>query len=451
MQCALLPPEIWTQIFFWATYGPARELDVLLAIPIFDSINYRATEKQYVLSLGMKHTLALVCTEWRSLTEVFMYEDLRIRHGACALANVLENSKKSDSNSIGHGRYVRRISLPLMKKLSLNIDYDWENKVVRRIIDCCPNLLVFSRYRSIFVKEEDEEEDETNGNAEPGYTEGEWDPVMPAVGRIDWNTGLAFGIQRMVSVPPRATWVAQSLQVLSLSGDNYFWSPEQLQSMSIVLLPRVHTLRIGSVYTFGVPGVDHYRMDLPALRRIILDKAEVLHRLIDSCLRAHGEQVREIEVAAYWRFLRSDYISALLNYCSNVEVLHFPIFWVRVLRWRQTREMPNCVLRGLTHIGLHAAANPEIELARAEWQQIKGHFNAIFGANSRLPAIRRVTLHGEEWTSLVSDFQFQWVLQLAQNREVEIFCEDTISAAALNSAKSSFALEAYLKSESGST
>ena len=44
----------------------------------------------------------LVCKEWQASTIKFLYEDIRIRHGARSLVEVLERSTK-DMGSAGYG------------------------------------------------------------------------------------------------------------------------------------------------------------------------------------------------------------------------------------------------------------------------------------------------------------------------------------------------------------
>ncbi|KAH8096917.1 hypothetical protein DFH11DRAFT_1886884 [Phellopilus nigrolimitatus] len=131
---------------------------------------------------------------------------------------------------------------------------------------------------------------------------------------------------RTVAVAPCATWLAQSLEVLSLSGENYLWPPDVLERMSVAYI----TI-----------------MELPALRRIVLDRAEALYQLLDGCLRVWGPQVRAIEIGRNPRFLLSDYLSTLVKFCPNVETLHYPIFWAKVLGWRSLLEMPDFKFRSL--------------------------------------------------------------------------------------------------------
>ncbi|KAH8114816.1 hypothetical protein DFH11DRAFT_190187 [Phellopilus nigrolimitatus] len=410
---------------------------MLVTIPVFDSITHHETGEQYANTLRDKRSLALVCKWWHDNTREFLYEDVCLRHGAETLADLFEQSKRDCPLSLGYGRYVRKISLPLVQYRPSDPVHVWARKEVTRVIKCCPNLLVLSRYRDQVMLSGHDQESRSEASSPVTNEESGNDIHLDsaAIRRIDWDNGPKLDMPRTVAVAPCATWLAQSLEVLSLSGENYLWPPDVLERMSVVRLPRVHTLRVATLCAFGIRGIYHYRMELPALRRIVLDRAEALYQLLDGCLRVWGPQVRAIEIGRNPRFLLSDYLSTLVKFCPNVETLHYPIFWAKVLGWRSLLEMPDFRFRSLRLVGLHAFQNTNVEFAGEPWQQIEGHFNALLGEHSKFPSIQNIKLHGMEWATLVSDVRFQNVLRLADIRGAEISCENRTAALALEEAK----------------
>ncbi|OCB87779.1 hypothetical protein A7U60_g5102 [Sanghuangporus baumii] len=462
-----LPPEIWIRVFYWATYCTARDLCTLLQVPLFDGITYREDEAQDNEALQTKSTLALVCKQWKALSEQYLYEDLRIRHGKQMLADVLEASRAEDPRGLGKGRYVIRILLPnsLKKSAGYHHNRHWADEETSCIMDCCPNLLALCRYHPIFSRDEDDDDSELKEERIPNTpTEIDGkdccsihDPPLPSFQRLDWFNGEMRGgpWRPTICAVPSALWSAQQLEVLSLSGDNYFWGPSGLQSLSgrAILLPKVHTLRVGSRHAFGVSGISDYTLVLPSLRRIILERGEALHHLIEcvvaSARSAAPPDVTALEVGTpHWRFMRSDYISTLIRHYPTAETLHYPIFFARPLRWRRLRDNglsygpheTERVFANIRHIGLHAEPNPEItypiqysnsdnDKSDVIWSHLYAHARALLGSSSptllesRLPGIHSVTLHGQCWLPLVTDTRFHLILDLARTRGAEIVAQ----------------------------
>ncbi|KAH8116022.1 hypothetical protein DFH11DRAFT_1583639 [Phellopilus nigrolimitatus] len=56
-------------------------------------------------------------------------------------------------------------------------------------------------------------------------------------------------------------------------------------------------------------------------------------------------------------FLYADCISSLVKHCPDAEMLHYPIFWVGVLRWACLHGTHYCRVRSLRLVDLHAARN----------------------------------------------------------------------------------------------
>lgn len=471
----LLPLEVWSRVFFWATYNPSRTSDVLdtPSIPLFDAITHKDTEKLYTQALKTKYALSLVSKCWHQLSKEFLYEDIRIRHGRDVLADLLEVSK--DSSGVGLGRFVRRVALPKAQMGDVGHSHHWADKATQRIINCCPNIVELSRYHDLYVKPlslpsvpQEPSENELDSVFTPQF-----DPILPSIRRIDWDNGTSPVMHRTVGSAPSSIWTSKTLTTLSLSGENYFWNAGDLQSWGglTISLPNLHTLRINSIYAFGVPGVSTYILSAPKLRRVILDRAEALYRLVECVLSpsSHptaGHSVLHVEIGApYWRCLHSDYISTLVKNCPFLETLHYPIFFARTLRWkrigapRPTAYAETLMFPNLQKVGWHGKPNTELwapenghlvnphpesrrevhdrllssadsggssgkDSGGVTWIHLMRHLEALIGENSRMPNIREITLHGKIWGRIVSDMRFHSALDLAAKKSVAFVHEE---------------------------
>ncbi|KAH8104915.1 hypothetical protein DFH11DRAFT_1328842 [Phellopilus nigrolimitatus] len=422
MQHSFLPPELWLRILYWATFNPAREVNTLVAIPVFDSVTHHETEEQYANTLRVKLNLALVCKWWRDNTREFLYEDVHLRHEAESLANLFEQSKRDCPLSLGYGRYVRKIALPLVRNRPSGPVHGWARKEVPRIIKCCPNLLVLSRYHRDKINPF--EPQKHDAPSVYGDLDSDIRGVLSAIRRIDWNSGLMLNQHNLVA-GPRVTWFAQSLEALSLSEEVFSRPPDVLQCTSVVRLPRVHTLRVGLTRISGDPR-DIYRMtlELPALRRVVLDNASALMAVVDCCLSVWGPQVRVLEIGSDW-FMTSSHLSHLSQYFPNVETLHYAGRYM-------LREPPDREFRKLRLIVWRASQDGCRDVTGD--YDLEAGFSILLGEQSKFPSIRKIELHGPEWTTLVSDARFQNVLRLSYIRGVEISCK-TEAALALDEAK----------------
>ncbi|EJD05545.1 uncharacterized protein FOMMEDRAFT_152870 [Fomitiporia mediterranea MF3/22] len=473
-----LPPELWARVFFWATFSSARDVSSLLTVPLFDGIAHREDDFQVRQALVTKLTLALVCRQWRALSEQYLYEDIWVRHGKQVLADTFESSKRDCSQDIGLGRHVKRIVLAQLQNNNPSQWHSrhWADEYTSRIVRCCPNLLALSRYYDISVKCDDDDDETMLEEGIQGLLEryeneccSIHDPPLPTMRRLDWSNGTAVDPWRpTISAVPSSVWSAEQLEVLSLAGDNYFWAPTELQALSSggrghILLPNLHTLRVGSLYAFGVPGVSNYMLVLPALRRIILDRGEALHRLIDCVVASspasssaqsksspNVPNVKALEVGTpHWRFSRSDYISTFIRHYPTAESLHYPVFFARPLRWRRLRDNglsygpveQQRVFSSLRHVGLHAEPNPELTYPErngdAIWAHLHAHARSLLGSTSptllesRLPCVNSITLHGLSWISLINDKRFYFILSLARARGAKIQADNPSVANAL--------------------
>lgn len=407
-----LPPELWMRIFHWATYNPVRDLESICEIQPFESINAFETHLECEEAFVVKRALTLVCRRWRTMLREFLYEDIWVRHGCEALANALEASEKK------YGLYVRRLLLPVMQDKPFAM---WDVAVVqsaKRILDCCPNVVVISRFHPYYVKAGAADEADLSSSDIPPFNAS---ISLPSLLRVEWDNGNVFeNLSRAVVEAPDFVWNCESLQVLSIGGENFPWRPDVLQQMTVVHLPNLHTLRIRSLHAFGIPGIRHYHMEVPAMRRIVLEKAEAMYSLVDGCLTRFGPQVLSVEVGKHVKFLRSDYISTILKYCPNLESLYFPIFWTKILRHKGSRRS-TLSFPSVKTVGLHSVSYPDDTEAR-RWNQLRGHFDILVGRISKYPSLEQIVLHGNAWAAIVSNSMFINILRLVYSRDVNIIC-----------------------------
>ncbi|KAF9020806.1 hypothetical protein BDZ89DRAFT_1043195 [Hymenopellis radicata] len=134
-QCLLqLPPEIWQDIFHFATaipqysYGP----EVLLSPMSKDSI------RMYRVHLKTRSRLVLVCKAWRSATLGIQYESIFLAdlRAILMLCRTLEASHRQDMHPLGS--YTRALVIRVPHALHYQ-----EQIQISSIIRCLPNLRYF--------------------------------------------------------------------------------------------------------------------------------------------------------------------------------------------------------------------------------------------------------------------------------------------------------------------
>ncbi|KAH8113112.1 hypothetical protein DFH11DRAFT_1878684 [Phellopilus nigrolimitatus] len=175
MTCPPLPLEITVADFLLGHIRYCKRLRPLIAVSHFDSVMHAETEEQYAEVLRTKWTLAL--------------------HRVRALADLLEKSKRSCPRSLGYGNYVRKLSLPFVRDRTSGL-VGWAGKDVRRIIRCCPRLLVNSDIDSA---------------------------INPATIRSDNGVALTRQHKHVIAILPRVRRLSQALEVLSLGGATSRW------------------------------------------------------------------------------------------------------------------------------------------------------------------------------------------------------------------------------------
>jgi hypothetical protein len=92
----LLPPEIWLQVFRWATRG--HSIPTPAYIPFQPPSNWATSDTDGTVTV--RSALPLVCQQWKRLSVEFLYEDLTLLRGAHALKNLFDQGENP-------GRWVR--------------------------------------------------------------------------------------------------------------------------------------------------------------------------------------------------------------------------------------------------------------------------------------------------------------------------------------------------------
>ncbi|KAH8119446.1 hypothetical protein DFH11DRAFT_1740158 [Phellopilus nigrolimitatus] len=233
-----------------------------------------------------------------------------------------------------------------------------------------------------------------------------------------------------------STWSIQAgvLSIYTPDLDDIDTFTQQLENMpDVVQLPDVHTLYIDNVVPFDFNNDHSYKVELPALRRIVLKRPVVIDQRFESCLDEYGKQVREVEFEEslpskthYEPF--PGLFSKLMKICSNVEAVYFPV-WKQALDWCQVGEglFPNLRL-----VKLYLFTDTMAQTPAETWIRVEGYFNILM-RQKNFPSVKKIELHGIAWALLV--YEMQWTFIRADRRGVEISCNNPVAASALEQAK----------------
>jgi hypothetical protein len=104
----LLPPEIWLEVFRWATTPErSRNVPTPTYIPFQLPSSLHTSDRTAV---AVRWALPLVCRQWKHLSVEFLYKDLTLLRGTHALKNVFDRGENP-------GRWVRYVISPLTPRL----------------------------------------------------------------------------------------------------------------------------------------------------------------------------------------------------------------------------------------------------------------------------------------------------------------------------------------------
>lgn len=292
-----LPPELWLEIFRYATYVP-RVHGLSPGVPFERQrpSNFAWGVNTPVSSLATKRSLVVVCRAWRMLATELLYEHVVIssRRRAFLLARTLYESHSAAKRSYaqshavgevprGHAEWIRHVELRDCSRTSKTASF-WN--AVAAILSLLPNLHVLS------------------GIWEQPLSQGQLALLSRYIGNtirsLYWEEGTILEGQTSLL---NATFLPkfQSLRVLDIrklkleDQDSFPTSAASqicLSSVAEVLLPTC-------------PTVLHFagRLSLPRLRSVVLDAANVRRSAtssvisaIDMFLAAHGAKITTLEL-----------------------------------------------------------------------------------------------------------------------------------------------------------
>lgn len=411
MQVLPLPAELLFDIFLMATENPLRDLDRFVDMPPFESVDFLAFEKECSTALKTKHSLALTCFAFKNLSIDLMYEDIRVRYGSSALADILEGTGASFPGS-GLGNKVKRAVLFAGELEDESPTFERVSRDTRRILKCCPNIRAILRPKSTFPKERLTEVQESTNSHDESL-------LFPSLQRVDW-TSCPSDDPPMIAQIPHSVWSSESLISLSVGVKEWSRFTSMQETETTRIFSNIRTLRVRSLDAFGVPGQRLFSLELPCLRRLVLDQPDSMYALFSVV--KYSKQIRTLELGLHPGFLEHDYIAILLIYCQDTEDLFFPVFTTRPTR-NNDHGMPH--VYSIKRVTLHAAVNDESDCDESwKYQQLTEQFETLCGNDTRFVRLEQIILHGSEWKSLVCDPRLRPSLRLASSKGVNVSCTE---------------------------
>ncbi|KAI0633585.1 hypothetical protein C8Q77DRAFT_1217937 [Trametes polyzona] len=156
---SILPPELWLEIFRYATHVPHART-IVPADPFVPErpVNFAWGLNSPIQSMHTKCTLVRVCRAWRALATELLYEHAvlssarRVQLFCRTLVESQEidrkaqtatatDSKHALSGPLGHGHWVRHLEVRRWARTTHSMQY-WQ--CVVRCVYLCPRLRVFS-------------------------------------------------------------------------------------------------------------------------------------------------------------------------------------------------------------------------------------------------------------------------------------------------------------------
>ncbi|PCH36018.1 hypothetical protein WOLCODRAFT_140177 [Wolfiporia cocos MD-104 SS10] len=291
-----LPPELWIEIFRYATYVPrVRGLSPGDPFEPQRPSNYAWGVNTPVSSLATKRSLVLVCRAWRRLATELLYEHVVIssRRRANLLVRTLHESDQRAARGCapsadgevprGHAQWVRHVEIRDCARTSKTVSF-WQ--AVAAILARLPNLHVLS------------------GIWERPLAQNLLDMFSRYLGgsirRLYWEEGLipegGASLLTAAFLPKYQSLRVLDVRKLRLQDPDSF----PVGAAAHVALPAVVDLLIPTC-----PALLRFAAELalPRLRRLVLDAANVARsgdaavlRGLDALLRAHGPKVATLEL-----------------------------------------------------------------------------------------------------------------------------------------------------------
>lgn len=388
-----IPPELWVIVFRWATY-PSNGYPA----PYYEP--FRASLETFDEPLKTKRTLVQVCRLWRALATVFLYEDVRIRHGSGNLKTVLADHRRIDNEPLqGHslGRFVRRLELPYTQTVTEKLGDTYD---VVEILASCPSLETLVRP---FL-------------GEPPYSVRYEFPAeivsLSSLTRLEWwhysNAARSGGVNSLTDVLRNAP----SLQFLALGGE--FW----MNSMHLdppIRLPALTTLRLKRVNALFVWQVIK-RWELPSLVHVVADYPADRGGL-DKLWLHFGSQLCTVEFGRNIAFHMTDQISPFLRGCTGVKVFNYFINFTAPPTEALLVEQSS-----IQCVGIHAFPCGILD---DNWKHLSHHFD--FLSSRFLPALKRIVLYGN-WQQIITDSRISPTLDRLKQKGCTILFADHLTS-----------------------
>ena len=385
-----LPPELWINIFRWATYP----LDGYPA-PYYEPFRVPASEAFDEL-LKTKCALVQVCRLWRALATIFLYEDVRIRYDSATLKTVLTDHHYEAFQSHSLGRFVHRLELPYSQTAT---EKPGDTHDVAQILGSCPSLRTL--VRPFFP-------------ALPYSVRYDFPAEIVSLSsltRLEWwhynNAARSGGINSLTDVLRNAP----SLQFLVLGGE--FWM-NSMQLDTPIRLPALTTLRLRRVNALFVWQIR--RWELPSLVHVIAD-FPADHGGLEELWVQFGSQLCTVEFGRNIAFHMSDQISAFLRGGVGVKVLNYFVNFTAPPTESLLVEQSS-----LQCVGIHAFP---CGILNDNWRHLNRHFD--FLSSRFLPALKRIVLHGN-WQQIIKDSRISPALDRLTQKGCAILLADQLTS-----------------------
>ncbi|TDL22970.1 hypothetical protein BD410DRAFT_184214 [Rickenella mellea] len=398
---ANLPPELWYHVIYWATFTAIRQCDMEPKAfgQLCDQDNSLATR---ALALSTKRSLVLVCSQWNALATEFLHEDVLVRHGSKALADVLDGSTPSRIN--GLAKYVRRVCIPLVTPDPKEI-FETDSS---RIISMCPNLTAITCYSG---------PDDGRVEFDDWFDRPHLTNVIPteSLRRFEWENHNSVNTTYL----PSFLWKLTNLRSLSLRGSMHF--PPRIAPLNF---PKLHTLRLRmKLHESSYPMTVFLRATIPALRHVILETPLPGTAVSERFWTKFGSTLQVVEFGRHVEFLNAppEGLSMMLRCCTQLEEFNFPIFFL---------FFPNPSVgygnAHVKHIGIHPARNHLFDdrdhQGNWRWDQLQSHWTS-FG--EIYPSLKHIILYGD-WRKVFSDGRFPPLIRMVQSRGINVSREDGV-------------------------
>ncbi|KDR85607.1 hypothetical protein GALMADRAFT_108906 [Galerina marginata CBS 339.88] len=351
----LLPPEIWLQIFEWATHNinlPSDESTPFQLIP----------DNRRDPNLQVRVALSRVCRAWQTWAAQALYKDIKIRHGVHALEEVLAGREQSGKR---YGELVHRVVLPYHSTVT------GPSRTLKsvEILELCPHFHTLLRPQHSAL-------DGLRFDYETV------DISLPSLRRLEWwhhnEAERSGGINSLGAVLRSAP----NLRYLFIGG---VVGPSHIcMEPGLVFLAKLQTLRLQIRSGLLLRQIIS-RWSLPSLTHLILDSPPVkegLHELWEI----FGHQLQTVEFGKHVRFLMTDNLSPCLKGCPNLRQLNYYFFFTTPPEATQAHA-------NLSVVGLHSHVNSLLADGSSIWNLIEHHFEILCGPN--LPLLKRIVLYGD--------------------------------------------------------